>query len=339
MAWLIFKQNDITKKCLEASVPSSSFILDHTKTDPYHFLDIEIDEHAVKACRTGICYQETTELALLNYHELPDFMKGNPFVVQGYRAMLPLSMCIRSLLLWTNETVNIWSHFLGFYIFLLIALYDNLIALPQIEGSFSDHIILTLGLACYMFCMLCSAGFHTFCCHSEKASRRWLAVDMTGVSIGIIGCYLPSVYYAFYCQLMWRNMYLLIITILSVCTLVFQLHPRFFTNSWFYMRMAVYVGLSAYGVVPTIHWVYLSGGVSTAIVQMFLPKVIMMYLLGVLAFSFYISKLPERACPGKFDYIGSSHQLWHFLIVLALCYWHKAGEEILIYRISNQCVD
>ena len=49
------------------------------------------------------------------------------------------------------------------------------------------------------FCMACSTGFHIFCCHSERASRRWLQVDMTGVSIGIIGCYLPAVHYAFYC--------------------------------------------------------------------------------------------------------------------------------------------
>ena len=38
-----------------------------------------------------------------------------------------------------------------------------------------------------------------FGCHSEKASRRWLAVDLGGILIGVIGCYLPAVHYAFYC--------------------------------------------------------------------------------------------------------------------------------------------
>ena len=51
----------------------------------------------------------------------------------------------------------------------------------------------------FQFCMLCSAGFHMFGCHSEKASRRWLAVDLGGILIGVIGCYLPAVHYAFYC--------------------------------------------------------------------------------------------------------------------------------------------
>lgn len=50
-------------------------------------------------------------------------------------------------------------------------------------------------------CMLCSVGYHLFCCHrSEKTSRRWMALDYAGVSIGILGCYVPGVFYTFYCN-------------------------------------------------------------------------------------------------------------------------------------------
>lgn len=50
-------------------------------------------------------------------------------------------------------------------------------------------------------CMLCSVGYHLFCCHrSEKTSRRWMALDYSGVSIGILGCYVPGVFYTFYCN-------------------------------------------------------------------------------------------------------------------------------------------
>ena len=38
-----------------------------------------------------------------------------------------------------------------------------------------------------------------FGCHSEKASKRWLAVDLAGILMGVIGCYLPAVHYAYYC--------------------------------------------------------------------------------------------------------------------------------------------
>lgn len=49
--------------------------------------------------------------------------------------------------------------------------------------------------------MLCSVGYHLFCCHrSEKTSRRWMALDYAGISIGILGCYVPGVFYTFYCN-------------------------------------------------------------------------------------------------------------------------------------------
>lgn len=68
------------------------------------------------------------------------------------------------------------------------------------------------------------------------------------------------------CPQIWRDVYMIVITILTVSTLWFQLHPHFFTSHWYYTRMAVYVGLAGYGVMPSIHWVYLNG-LSSKIVQ------------------------------------------------------------------------
>lgn len=302
-----------------------------------HILDLEIDDHGANVCRTGSCEPHMDEIRLFQYNEIPDFLKGNPWVVKGYRAFLPFGQCMKSLFVWSNETLNIWTHLLGFLVFLILMLYDNLIAIPRLRGQMTDHIVMTLGLICFQFCMLCSTGFHIFCCHSERASRRWLQVDMTGVSIGIIGCYLPAVHYAFYCLSIWRDIYMIIITVLTVSTLWFQLHPHFFTSRWFYTRMAVYVGLVAYGIIPTMHWVYLNGGFDSPIVQLFVPKVTSMYILGMLAFAFYISKFPERMFPGLFDYIGSSHQWWHAVIVLAFLYWHQSGQDIFVFRNTHTC--
>ncbi len=49
-------------------------------------------------------------------------------------------------------------------------------------------------------CMVCSAGYHMFHCQSENATRRWLGLDLAGVSVGLCGCYFPGAYYAFYCD-------------------------------------------------------------------------------------------------------------------------------------------
>ncbi|PVD37675.1 hypothetical protein C0Q70_00274 [Pomacea canaliculata] len=254
----------------------------------YHVLDIEIDDHGEAACSTGICEQYPEEIKLFRYSEIPDFLKGNPWVIDGYRVFLPFGLCVKSLFVWNNETLNIWSHLIGFLVFLVLTLYDNLIAIPHLRGETIDHIYVTIALLCFQFCMLCSTGFHIFCCHSERASRRWLQVDMTGVSIGIIGCYMPAVHYAFYCISIWRDIYILAITVLTVSTLWFQLHPYFFTARWYYLRMAVYVGLAGYGIVPTIHWVYLSGGFSSKIVQAGLTTLVPVINGGILSY-FWLS--------------------------------------------------
>jgi len=36
---------------------------------------------------------------------------------------------------------------------------------------------------------------------------------------------------------------------------------------WFYQRIAVYLGLVAYGVIPTSHWFYLNGGWQSEVVR------------------------------------------------------------------------
>ena len=54
-----------------------------------------------------------------------------------------------SLFVWTNETLNIWSHLLGFVLFFWLMLWDNAIWIPSQGGTFWDHIVLSLGMLCF----------------------------------------------------------------------------------------------------------------------------------------------------------------------------------------------
>merc|ERR1712012_238332 len=162
-------------------------------------------------------------------------------------------------------------------------------------------------------------------CHSERACKRWLALDLAGISVGLIGCYIPGVHFAFYCLSVWRDVYLLTVVVLFGAVLMFQTTARFLSSQWFYRRIILYIGLVSYGVVPTIHWVVLNGGLNSQMVQVFLPKVTVMYFLAFTAFMFYFTKTPERCLPGRFDYVGSSHQIWHVIVVLTFLWWHQAG--------------
>ncbi|ESO94939.1 hypothetical protein LOTGIDRAFT_144778 [Lottia gigantea] len=294
------------------------------------FLDVEICNYG-KTDYSG-------NVRLYDYRDIPNFLSGNPFILRGYRANLPISTCIRSLFMWSNETINIWSHLLGFLLFFCLMINDLVFTLPSYKTHVTDYIVITFGLLCFQYCMLCSTGYHIFNCHSEKCCQWWLGIDMAGISVGVIGCYIPALYYAYYCITIWRDIYMFTIAVLTLGTLILQREPEFKTRRWFKIRVLIYIALTAIGVIPTIHWIYLNDGFNAFIVQLFIPKIIVLYLLGMVALTFYLSKFPERYYPGTFDMIGSSHQCWHFVVVLAFIWCYYSGQEILLYRIHNTCI-
>ncbi|KAM4052900.1 progestin and adipoQ receptor family member 3 isoform 2-T2 [Anomaloglossus baeobatrachus] len=256
-------------------------------------------------------------IRLYTYEQIPLFLKDNPYITDGYRAYLPSRLCLKSLFILSNETVNIWSHLLGFLLFFSLGVYDMMLVLPSANASREDFVICSICLFCFQVCMLCSVGYHLFCCHrSEKTSRRWMALDYAGISIGILGCYVSGVFYAFYCN---------------------NIHPSYLTQQWHRLRSIIFCSVSGYGVIPTVHWIWLNGGIGASIVQEFAPRVIVMYLISASAFLFYISKVPERYFPGQLNYLGSSHQLWHILAVVMLYWWHQSTVYIMQYRHSQPC--
>ncbi|KAI4344193.1 hypothetical protein L6164_011444 [Bauhinia variegata] len=59
---------------------------------------------------------------LLSYWELPEYMKDNEFVLHYYRANWPLKQALLSIFRWHNETLNVWTHLMGFFLFLGLTL-------------------------------------------------------------------------------------------------------------------------------------------------------------------------------------------------------------------------
>lgn len=87
--------------------------------------------------------------------------------------------------------------------------------------------------------------------------------------------------------------------------------------------MSLFCCVAGISVIPACHWVWLNGGMSSdvvqvrsgapvfapppprascnaaASVQLFLPRVMVMYLIAGAAFLFYVTKIPERYFPGE----------------------------------------
>lgn len=55
---------------------------------------------------------------LVSYDELPEYMKENEYIKKYYRAEWPISHALFSIFSWHNETINIWTHLIGFLVFL-----------------------------------------------------------------------------------------------------------------------------------------------------------------------------------------------------------------------------
>lgn len=61
-----------------------------------------------------------------------------------------------------------------------------------------------------------------------------------------------------------------------------------------------------------------------------------MYVLVIIAFVIYITKVPERWFVGKVDWCGHSHNWWHLFVLAALYYWHNSGKLIHLYWICQK---
>lgn len=270
---------------------------------------------------------------LLTFGEAPSHLQFNPFILTGYRGYLPTKICLESVFWWTNETINIWTHIFGWMLFLGLTLYDLL--LLNIHASLTDKFIVGMLLVCFQICMILSSLYHTFSCRSEKDYWCFLTYDLLGISLSLLAIYLSGIYYAFWCHKEWQQFYLLTVLFIFLIAMVLQV-PRFNVSS--NLKLAVFVAWAAYGVVPTFHWVLIMGGTANPVVQLLLPRVLGMYAISGFAFFIYITKIPERFFVGAVDYIGSSHQWWHFFVVLALYYWHNTGIKYVEYRMNHGCL-
>ncbi|XP_065903323.1 progestin and adipoQ receptor family member 3-like isoform X2 [Dysidea avara] len=256
-------------------------------------------------------------IPLYHYHDLPLFLRGNPYITSGYRAYLPTDMCIKSFLL----VVDVFSY------------------LPENSASVLDYGIFIIMDVCFQVCMMCSAGYHIFHCQSELASKRWLGLDLAGVSVGFCGILFPGAYYAFYCNQHLQTFYLLLLVMCLTISAVLQMHSAFLSAQWQMRRLLLYSISVFLGLVPVLHWVVLQGGVYGTVVMLFMPYITTIFLLIVIGGVFYATKFPERQFPGRFNFIGSSHQWWHVFVVLSFSATHHFATFGFNYLQKYGCID
>lgn len=65
------------------------------KCESYQILDIEIDQSIESTLSSGLCDISDRDITLHNYASIPEYLKGNPYVTDGYRVSLPFTLCLK----------------------------------------------------------------------------------------------------------------------------------------------------------------------------------------------------------------------------------------------------
>ncbi|KAH8704463.1 hemolysin-III related-domain-containing protein [Phaeosphaeriaceae sp. PMI808] len=240
------------------------------------------------------------------WHEIQPWQQDNHYILSGYRpASNSYLTSWKSLSYLHNESVNIYTHLLGALAFLITSAILYAVLGPRYETASREDVY---AFSCFFFgamaCLGMSATYHAISNHSHAVAVWGNQLDY----VGIVG-------------LIWGDRglmrrYWAMITTLAACTTVVSTHDKFRTPALrpFRALMFVLMGLSA--VFPVLHGIQLYG-VAHLRNSIGLDWVVLQGVLYITGAAMYAARVPEKWSPGKYDIWGSSHQIFHILVVLA----------------------
>ncbi|XP_078685877.1 progestin and adipoQ receptor family member 3-like [Branchiostoma floridae x Branchiostoma belcheri] len=269
--------------------------------------------------------------------ELPRWRTANgwcsPFIRNGYMYNLSTAQCFTTPFRWTNETLNFWTSFLA-AVYFLCHLVGVVLARERQDPY--DFLIHACVLVSTLPCCFSSSAWHLFINHhSERAARLANVADILGVWVAGAGISVPVIAYGLYCYQGYGRLYLsglaALLLVLIFCTVSgMKSHPfRLFQATLMHLTPT----LAVFHV-----WLVLDPGFTSDLTRVVWNKWISTYMvLFPFMLATYTVKFPERFWPGRFDYIGQSHQLWHCLYIYALYCWHGACWEFADVRRTHPC--
>ncbi|XP_039241280.1 membrane progestin receptor gamma [Pipra filicauda] len=253
---------------------------------------------------------------LLSIHQVPKGYREQG-ILFGYRPPRSSATdCLLSVFQMTNETLNIWTHFLPAWYFVWTLL-------GRLQGGWEDPQAWPL-LAYLVTCCiypLASSCAHTFSTMSCRARHLCYFCDYAALSTYSLGSALAYSAYVF--PLEWvgstfHHCYVPVAVFNTVVSTSLSCYSRFLeaesprlSKAW---RTLAFVYPYLFDSIPLFYRLYLCAleGCSEG-------SILLHYKhtgCALLTCFIFATHLPERLAPGTFDYIGHSHQVFHVCGIL-----------------------
>lgn len=279
---------------------------------------------------------------VFNINQVPKVFHEDS-IISGYRhPHSSATDCILSLFQLTNETLNIWTHFLPTWYFLWKLLTVVLMQSVWLD-SFTWPLLVFLMTCCVY--PLASSCAHTFSTMSACARHICFFFDYGALSLYSLGS--AVTYSAYIFPNKWVNstfhQYYVSISVLNtvICTALacysrFPEHqsPKFGKV----FRIVAFAYPYLFDNIPLFYRIFLCGDVDCTDNEANVLHYYHISLASLTAFLF-ATHLPERLAPGSFDFIGHSHQLFHVCGVIGTHFQMKAIEQDMFTRQQSPLTD
>ncbi|VDL65718.1 unnamed protein product [Nippostrongylus brasiliensis] len=157
----------------------------------------------------------------------------------GHRPPLPsFSSCFKSIFALHTETGNIWTHMYGCVAFIGVALW--FLTRPSSQVQFMEKLIFSTYFLGAILCLGMSFIFHTVACHSDSVGKLFSKLDYAGITLLIVGSFIPWLYYAFYCRPQPMIIYITMISVLGLLAMIASLTWMLFMGSMYIGGAAIY---------------------------------------------------------------------------------------------------
>ncbi|XP_067255552.1 membrane progestin receptor gamma-B isoform X2 [Chanodichthys erythropterus] len=289
-------------------------------------------------------------------HQVPKAFHEDS-IISGYRHPRSSAKdCVLSLFQLTNETLNVWTHFLPTWYFLW-----KLMTVLLMEDVLYD--VYTWPLLAFLFscCVypLASSCAHTFSTMSTRSRHICYFFDYGALSLYSLGsaisysayvfpdAWVNSTFHSYYIPVAVLN------TILSTSLACYSrlglpfLHYNHDIDERFserpsprlskVLRILAFAYPYLFDNIPLFYRLFLcvgEGCTDNEANSVHVHHTLLAFLTGFL----FATHLPERLAPGRFDYIGHSHQLFHVCAIIGTHFQMKAIETDMVLRQSHLLV-